>query len=70
MSEKTTSETKNTNRVTLVYETWKKPLVETFFDSHLHSDWAQVVEKFIDDFNNSAHLLMKASKEVVEILID
>ena len=33
-------------------------------------DSTQIVKKCIDDFNNSLHLSMKASKKVVEILID
>ena len=32
--------------------------------------WEFDIKKFIDEFNNSVHLSMKASKKVVEIPID
>ena len=50
--------------------TRKKLVVETFFDCHQLLDRAEVVKKFIDDFNDSVHLKMKVSKKVVEILIN
>ena len=37
---------------------------------HRILDRIEVVKKFIDEFNNSVHLSMKASKKVVETLID
>ena len=37
---------------------------------HRLLDRTEIVKKFIDEFNNSVHLSMKASKKVVEILID
>ena len=37
---------------------------------HRLLDGTEIVIKFIDDFNNSIYLSMKASKKVVEILID
>ena len=33
-------------------------------------DRTEIVKKFIDDFNTSVHLSMKASKNVVKIRID
>ena len=37
---------------------------------HRLLDRTEIVKKCIDDFNNSIHLSMKASKKVVEIPID
>ena len=33
-------------------------------------DRTEIVKKFIDEFNNSVHLSMKAAKNIIEILID
>ena len=41
-----------------------------FYCSHMSSTFGyrtEIVKKIIDDFNNSVHLSMKASKKVVEI---
>ena len=37
---------------------------------HRLLDRTEIVKKSIDEFNNSVQLSMKASKKVVEILID
>ena len=37
---------------------------------HRLLDRTVIVKKFIDDSNNFVHLSMKASKKVVEILVD
>ena len=37
---------------------------------HRLLDRTEIVNKFFDDFNNSVHLSMKASKKDFEILID
>ena len=37
---------------------------------HRLFDRTEIVNKLIDDFNNPVHLSMKASKKVVETLID
>ena len=37
---------------------------------HRLLDRTEIITKFINDFNNSVHLSMKASKKVVEILIN
>ena len=70
LNEKTINEVKITSIVTLVYAAQKKLVIETFFDCHRLLDTAELVNRFIDDFNNFIHRLMKASKKVFEILID
>ena len=37
---------------------------------HRVLDRTEIVKQFIDDLNNFVHLSMKASKKVVEILIE
>ena len=37
---------------------------------HRIFDRTEIVKKFIDEFNNSVHILIKASKKVVKILIN
>ena len=48
----------------------KKLVVETFFGCQSLLDRAEVIEKSIEDFNNSVYFSVKGSKEFEDIFID
>ena len=45
-------------------------IILIFVICHRLFDRTETVKKSVDEFNNSVHLSMKASKKVVEILVD